>query len=87
MIQGHILHVAIISQPTSLGVTDTNVAELSQALAWAKYSLGESAEGSLQNGEDGKERENGALLGKNDNSVLASPPLQAQMGSLSKLAG
>ena len=78
---------SFVTQPTSLGVNDTNVAELSQALQ-SSLSLGTNKElleqntclesrpkASLQAGEDGKERENGALY----SSVPVSPPLPIGM--------
>ena len=67
---------SIVTQPTSLGVNDANVAELSQALQ-SSLSLGANKDllgqntglesrpkASLQAGEDGKERENGASVRK-----------------------
>jgi len=82
---------SIVTQPASLGVNDTNVAELSQALQ-SSLSLGTNKDllgqntclesrpkASLQAGEDGKERENGALLEKDNSSVLVSPPLPIGM--------
>ena len=82
---------SIVTQPTSLGVNDTNVAELSQALQ-SSLSLSTNKElieqntclesqpkASLQVGEDGKERENDAQLEKDNSSVPVSPPLPIGM--------
>ena len=82
---------SIVTQPTPLGVNDTNVAELSQALQ-SSLSLGTNKElleqntclesqpkASLHAGEDGKERENGALSKKDNNSVPVSPPVPTGM--------
>ena len=78
---------SIVKQPTSLGVNETNVAELSQALQ-SSLSLGTNKElleqttclesrpiASFQAGEEGKEKDNDALVGKDNDSALVSPPL------------
>ena len=78
---------SIVTQPTSFGVNDTNVAELSQALQ-SSLSLGTNKElleqntgleslpkASLRASADEKEGENGAPSEMNNNSVPVIPPL------------
>ena len=81
------------TQLTSLGVNDTNVAELSQALQSSlsfstnkelleqNTRLESRPKTSLQASADEKERENGALSGTNGNSVPVSPPLPLGMNA------
>ena len=84
---------SIVTQLTSLGVNDTNVAELSQALQ-SSLSLGTNKEllkqntclgsqpkTSLQASANGKEREHCALSGMNSNSIPVSPPLPLGMNA------